>query len=345
MALDGSWEEAHDMTASEQLRDMVNGFRISQALHVAAVLGVSDLLADGPLDLESLARAADADPESLRRLLRALAAVGGYVETDEGGYANSELSEALRTGAPGSVKGWATLIGEPYFWGAWGNLLSGTRSGATPFTMLYGMDVWAYRAGDVTRTAVFDAAMTELATRMAAAVADAYDFPERGLLVDIGGGHGALLAGVLAAYPSLSGVVFDLPHVVAGATEVLANTPARERIRLVAGDMFESVPSRGDVYLLKSVLHDWPDEDCESILRVCRAAMSPSSALLIVERLLAGPNEGSDTKFSDLNMFVMTGGRERSEAQFVQLLERSGLRHRRTLATTSPWSVVEAVVE
>ena len=153
------------MTASEQLRDMVNGFRISQALHVAAVLGVSDLLADGPLDLESLARAADADPESLRRLLRALAAVGVFVETDEGGYANSELSEALRTGAPGSVKGWATLIGEPYFWGAWGNLFSGTRSGANPFTTLYGIDVWAYRAGDVTRTAVFDAAMTELASQ------------------------------------------------------------------------------------------------------------------------------------------------------------------------------------
>jgi hypothetical protein len=330
------------MTASEQLRDLVNGFRVSQALHVAAVLGVSDRLADGPLDLESLARAVDADPESLRRLLRALAAVGVYVETDEGGFANSELSEALRTGGPGSVKGWATLIGEPYFWSAWGSLSSSVRSGSTAFPTLYGMDVWAYRAGDAGRTAVFDAAMTDLATRMAAAVADAYDFPEHGLLVDIGGGHGALLAGVLAAYPSLSGVVFDLPHVVDGAAAILADTPVRQRIRLVGGDMFESVPSGGDVYLLKSVLHDWPDEDCESILRVCRAAMSTSSALLIVERLLAGPNEGADTKFSDLNMFVMTGGRERSEDQFVRLLERSGLRHRRTLDTASPWSLVEA---
>ena len=332
------------MTASEQLRDLVNGFRISQALHVAAVLGISDLLADGALDLESLARAADAEPESLRRLLRALAAVGVYVETDEGGYANSELSEALRTRAPGSVKGWATLIGETYFWNAWGNLLSSTRSGATAFTTLYGTDVWTYRAGDATRTAVFDAAMTELATRMAASIAAAYAFPDHGLVVDIGGGHGALLAGVLAAYPSLSGKVFDLPHVVAGADQALASSPARQRIQAVAGDMFESVPAGGDVYLLKSVLHDWPDEDCESILRVCRTAMSPSSALLIVERLLAGPNEGADTKFSDLNMFVMTGGRERSEDQFIRLLERSGLQHARTLDTDSPWSLVEAVV-
>jgi hypothetical protein len=344
MALDGSVEEAHDMTASEQLRYLVNGFRISQALHVAAVLGVSDLLADGPLDGESLARGADADPVSLRRLLRALAAVGVYVETADGLYANSELSEALRTGAPGSVKGWATLIGEPYFWSSWGNLLSSTRSGETAFTTLYGMDVWAYRAGDASKTAVFDAAMTDLATRMAAAVGAAYDFPEHGLVVDIGGGHGALLAGVLTAYPSLSGVVLDLPHVVAGADQTLADSPARERIRLVGGDMFQAVPAGGDVYLLKSVLHDWPDEDCESILRVCRAAMSPSSVLLIVERLLAGPNEGADTKFSDLNMLVVTGGRERSEDEFVRLFERSGLQHRRTLDTTSPWSVIEAVV-
>ena len=332
------------MTASEQLRALINGFRVSQALHVAAVLGVSDLLADGPLDLESLARAAGADPESLRRLLRALAAVGVYVETDDGGYGNSELSEALRTGAPGSVKGWATLIGEPYFWSSWGNLLGSTRSGETAFTMLHGMDVWAYRAGDPTKTAVFDAAMTDLAARMAAAVAAAYDFPVRGLLVDIGGGHGALLAGVLAAYPTLSGVVFDLPHVIAGADQVLADSPVRERIRLVPGDMFQAVPSGADVYLLKSVLHDWSDEDCESILRVCRAGMSPSSVLLVVERLLAGPNEGADTKFSDLNMLVVTGGRERSGDEFRRLFERSGLQHRRTLETTSPWSVVEAVV-
>jgi hypothetical protein len=179
---------------------------------------------------------------------------------------------------------------------------------------------------------------------MAAAVAAAYPFPEHGLVVDVGGGHGALLAGVLTAYPSLSGAVFDLPHVVAGLDQALASSPARQRIRPVAGDMFQSVPSGGDVYLLKSVLHDWSDEDCESILRVCRAAMSPSSALLIVERLLAGPNKGADTKFSDLNMLVMTGGRERSEDQFIRLLERSGLRHGRTLNTDSPWSVVEAVV-
>jgi hypothetical protein len=333
------------MTASEQVRDLVNGFRVSQALHVAAVLGVSDLLADGPLDLDALAHGVDADPESLGRLLRALAAVGVYVETDGGGYANNELSEALRTGAPGSLKGWATLIGEPYFWNSWGNLLGSTRSGETSFTMLHGMNVWEYRAGDARRTAVFDAAMTDLAARMAAAVGAAYDFPKGGLLVDIGGGHGALLAGVLAAHPTLSGVVFDLPHVIAGAEQALADAPVRERIRLVAGDMFQAVPSGADVYLLKSVLHDWPDEECEAILRGCRAGMSPSSVLLILERLLAGPNEGAETKFSDLNMLVVTGGRERSEGEFSRLLQRSGLRRRRTLDTASPWSVIEAVIE
>jgi hypothetical protein len=344
VALDGPPEEASAMTASEQLHALLNGFRVSQALHVAAVLGLSDLLADGALDVDTLARATDADPGSLRRLLRALAAVGVYVETDEGSYANTELSAVLQTGSPESVKGWATFIGESYVWSSWGSLLSSTRSGETAFDALHGMDVWAYRAADAAKAAVFDAAMTDLATRMAAALTAAYDFPPQGLVVDIGGGHGALLASVLAAYPNLSGVLFDLPHVVAGADQHLAQAEVRSRLRLVAGDMFQAVPPGADVYLLKSTLHDWADAECESILRVCRDAMSPSSTLLIVERLLAGPNEGADTKFSDLNMLVMTGGRERSEHEFIRLLERSGLEHRRTLGTTSPWSVLEAAV-
>jgi hypothetical protein len=344
VALDGSPEEASGMTASEQLHDLLNGFRVSQALHVAAVLGLSDLLANGALGVGTLARATDSDPASLRRLLRALASLGVYVETDEGTYANTELSEVLQTGSPESVKDWATFIGESYVWNSWGSLLNSTRSGETAFDALYGMDVWAYRAADATKAAVFDAAMTDLAGRMAAALAAAYDFPLQGLVVDIGGGRGALLASVLAAYPNLSGVLFDLPHVVAGADQHLADAKVRSRIQLVAGDMFQAVPPGADVYVLKSILHDWPDAECESILRVCRDGMSPSSTLLIVERLLAGPNEGAHTKFSDLNMLVMTGGRERSEHEFIQLLEGSGLEHRRTLETTSPWSVLEAAV-
>jgi hypothetical protein len=332
------------MLARASARDLLNGLRVSQALHVAAVLGLSDLLADGPLDVGSLARATDSDPASLRRLLRALASVGVYVETDEGTYANTELSEVLQTGSPKSAKGWATFIGESYVWNSWGSLLNSTRSGETAFDALYGMDVWAYRAADATKAAVFDAAMTDLATRMAAAVAAAYDFPLQGLVVDIDGGHGALLASVLAAYPNLSGVLFDLPHVVAGADQHLTDAKVRSRIQLLAGDMFKPVPPGADVYVLKSILHDWPDAECESILRVCREGMSPSSTLLIVERLLAGPNEGAHTKFSDLNMLVMTGGRERWEHEFIQLLERSGLEHRRTLETTSPWSVLEGAV-
>ena len=179
---------------------------------------------------------------------------------------------------------------------------------------------------------------------MAAAVAAAYEFPESGVVVDVGGGHGALLAELLTANPSLTGILFDQPHVIAGAGQALADEPARRRIRLAGGDMFEAVPPGADVYVLKSVLHDWPDDDCQSILRVCRKAMTPASVILIIERLLDGPNQGADTKFSDLNMLVMPGGRERTEAEFARLVQGAGLRHRRTLTTTSPWSVIEAAL-
>lgn len=169
------------MEASEHLRTLVNGFRVSQALHVAAVLGVSDVLAGGARSVEALAGAVDADPDSLRRLLRALAAVGVYVESESGDFANSELSEALRTSVPGTVNAWARFIGEPYYWQSWGPLLHSIRTGENAFTSLYGTDVWTYRAGNPTKAAVFDAAMTGLAATMADAVAAAYDFPESGV--------------------------------------------------------------------------------------------------------------------------------------------------------------------
>ena len=285
------------MEASEQLRTLVNGFRVSQALHVAAVLGVSDVLAGGPVSVEGLAGAVEADPDSLRRLLRALAAVGVYAETESGDFANSELSEALRAGVPGTVNAWATFIGEPYYWQSWGHLLHSIRTGQNAFRSLYGTDVWTYRAGDPARAAVFDAAMTGLAAGMAAAVAAGYEFPESGVVVDVGGGHGALLAELLEANPSLTGVLFDQPHVIAGAGQALADEPARRRITFEGGDMFNAVPSGADVYVFKSVLHDWPDDDCRSILQVCRGAMTPASVILIIERLLDGPNQGADTKF------------------------------------------------
>lgn len=322
---------------------MVFGYRLSQALHVAAVLGISDALADGPRPVAELAEGAGAHTDELGRVLRALAAAGVYLEHDDGRFANNELSAALRAGVPGSVKATATYIGEPYYWEAWGRLLHSATTGENAFAALHGTDVWSYRAQHPEFALTFDQAMVAMTSAVADAVATAYDFSAVATVVDIGGGYGALLEALLSAHPHLSAVLFDLAHVIPGAESALARSPARERVRFVAGNAFEAVPPGADAYVLKAILHDWRDEEAEKILRVCRAAMSDSAVLLVVERLLEGPNQGLDTKLSDLNMLVMPGGRERSEAEFAELFDRSGLRLRLTRPTASPVYVLEAV--
>ena len=332
------------MEASEQLRTLVNGFRVSQALHVAAVLGVSDVLAGGPVSVEGVAGAVDADPDSLRRLLRALAAVGVYVETESGDFANSELSEALRTGVPGTVNAWATFIGEPYYWQSWGHLLHIIRTGENAFRSLYGTDVWTYRAGDPARAAVFDAAMTGLAARDGRRRRGRLRVPRvrccrrRRRRARSPAGRTADGEPEPHRHP-----VRPAPrHRRAG--QALADEPARRRIRLAGGDMFEAVPSGADVYCSS---RSCTTGRTTTASRSCGSAarpMTPASVILIIERLLDGPNQGADTKFSDLNMLVMPGGRERTEAEFARLVQGAGLRHRRTLTTTSPWSVIEAAL-
>jgi hypothetical protein len=331
------------MTPAEQLRAIILGYRQSQAVHVAAVLGISDLVADGPRTVEDLAAAADADVGALRRLLQALAAVGVYVEDDKGQFANTELSRALCTGVPGSLNALATYFGEPTAWAAWGHLLHSARTGENAFTALHGTDVWTHREQHPEMGVVFDTVMAANTTALAGALAGAYNFSDVGTVADIGGGYGVLLEAVLTAHPHLSGVLFEQPHVVAGAELALAHSPIRDRCQLVAGSMFDSVPAGADAYLFKAILHDWVDEEVEKILRVCRDTMSDTAVVLIVERLLEGPNLGAEAKFSDLNMLVMPGGLERSEAEFAALLERSGLRLRRTLPTASVMYVLEAV--
>lgn len=322
---------------------MVFGYRLSQALHVAAVLGISDLLAEGPRTIDDLASAANADADSLGRMLRALAAHGVYIESEDGRFSNTELSSALRADVPGSVKATAVYVGEPYYWDAWGYLLHSARTGENAFAALHGTDVWTYRSEHLDRADSFDRAMVAMTATLAGAVATAYDFSGVSTVVDIGGGHGALLETLLTTHSHLNGVLFDLPHVVDAAHTALAGSLVRGRLQLVPGDAFHSVPADADAYVLKSILHDWSDEDAEKILRVCRESMSERTVLLVVERLLEGPNKGADTKLSHLNMLVVPGGRERSEAEFAALLERAGLRLRRTVPTGSPAYVLEAV--
>src|SRR3954454_1282492 len=329
-----------DEAPAATLRRLINGYQVSQAIHVATVLGIPDLLAEGPSTADELAAATDSNANALRRLLRALAAVGVFQEDAGDRFSLTPLGDGLRADAPNSLAGWVAFVGRAHHWEAWGHLLDSVKSGENAFRGLHGVDVWTYRSEHPEERAVFDAAMVALTGRTNGSLVDAYGFGRFGRLVDVGGGVGTLLSAVLAAYPSLHGVLFDQPHVLDGAEELLRDAGVAGRCRVVAGSFFDEVPQGADAYVLKSILHDWDDEEAAATLRTCRRAIGAGGTLLVVERVLGPPNEGPMAKLSDLNMLVMPGGRERALQEFEALFEAAGFRLEHETPTASGFSVI-----
>ena len=331
--------DARENTAT--LLRLVNGYYVSQAIHVAASLGIADLLADGTRTSDELAEAAGADAATLYRLLRALASVGVLHEGDGRLFSLTPVGELLRSDVPGSLHGWAAYAGRPYFWAAWADLLHSVRTGENAFHHVHGQDVWSYRADRPEESVLFDAAMKALTGASNAALIDAFDFSRFGTLVDVGGGNGALLADVLASNPALRGVLFDQAHVVAGADQVLEAAGVAERCRIESGNFFEAVPEGGDAYLLKSIIHDWEDEELERDpaggssrdVGGCDAARRRARAWRT--------QRGCSAKFSDLNMLVGPGGRERTQDEYASLFESTGFR----LVGKTPTAGTHAVFE
>jgi hypothetical protein len=331
------------MSAARDLRRMVNGYQLAQALHVAAVLGLSDALDGGARTAGELAEAVGADGDALERLVRALAAAGVYTCDEQGRYANTELGAALRTDAPGSVAGWARLIGRPYYWQAWSSLLHSVRTGENAFASQHGESIWAYRVGHPDELEIFDAAMTALSAAVSDAVVDSYDFGRFATVVDVGGGRGGLLAAILARWPGLRGVLFDQPAVIEAAGPLLTAAGAADRCRRVGGDFFGGVPAGGDAYLLKAIIHDWPDTESVAILRGVRDALPDGGVVLLVEQVLDLAPDPLRTALSDLNMLVAPGGRERTLEQYRALLARADLRLTEAVSTQTDVFVIEAV--
>jgi hypothetical protein len=224
-----------------------------------------------------------------------------FTEDTDGRFALTPLAEGLRTDAPGSLRAYAVMLGEDWHWRAWGELLHSVRIGQSAFEHTFGRDVFGYFGEHPEAARVFNAAMTSRTGQENAAVTAAYDWPA-GMIVDVGGGQGALLAAILARTPGARGVLFDLPHVVAAAGELIEGAGLTARCELVAGDFFERVPAGGDLYLLKRVIHDWDDGRAAAILRCCRAAMGErgSSRLLVIEHVLPPGNAPSWGKLLDL---------------------------------------------
>jgi hypothetical protein len=324
------------------LARLLAGHQVSQAIHVAATLGIADLLRDGGRTSDELAEATGAHRDALYRLLRALASVGVVHEEEGRRFSLTPLGEPLRSDVPGSLHGWAAFVGRPYFREAWSALEHSVRTGENAFKHVHGSGPWEYRATRPEESAIFDAAMASLTGRLIPSVLDAYDFGRFGTVVDVGGGNGALLAAVLGAHGDVRGILFDQPHVVAGAEELLRARGVLDRCEIVAGSFFESVPAGGDAYVLKHIVHDWEDAESIDILRVCRRAMGDAAVVLVLERELGPPNERPEAKLSDLNMLVAPGGRERTVEEYAALFDAAGLRFERAVPSASGHSVFEA---
>ncbi len=327
-------------TASEAVRRLVMGFRASQLVHVAARLGLADLLATGPRPAADLAEATGAHPQALSRLLRALSTFEIFAERPDGKFESTPFAEPLRRGQP--LHRLALIYGEPWLWQAYGNTWHSVMTGEPAFDAVHGQPLFDYLEHHPDAAAAFDQAMTAYSAQEAAAVLAAYDFSRIDLVVDVAGGQGRLLAAILAQQPQANGLLFERPSVIDRAREVLEQEGIVGRCALQSGDFFDAVPSGGDLYLLKSVLHNWSDEPALAILRACRAAMRTGSRLLVIERVVADGSEGAEAKLFDINMLVVIGGLERSAAQYRQLFERAGFDLQHVIPTRGVVSLLEA---
>lgn len=325
-----------------QMGQLIYGLVTSQAIYIAAKLGIADRVGETPKTAEELAGASNAHPAFMRRVLRMLTSIGIFAEDANGRFRQTSLSELLRGDHPRSTRGLAILVGSPFFWNSFGELHAAVMSGRSAFEHVYGATLFDYYADHPDAAAVANAAFTSGSAMDASAVVAAYDFSRFERIVDVGGGHGGLLQAILSANPKLRGVLADQPAVVAGAAALRSGSVAN-RCEIAGVDFFTSVPEEADAYIMKWIIHDWNDEDALKILRNCRRAIRRDGTLLIVDSVLNPSNEPDPGKLMDLIMLVMApGGRERTEAEFAALLGEAGFSPPRVIPTSGTLSIVES---
>jgi hypothetical protein len=317
----------------------------ARMIHTAAELGIADHMGE-PRDVASLAAATSSHAPSLARLLRALAAIGVMHEGDNHTYTLTPLGATLRRDAPGSMRAWVLLCFSDDQGRAWEALTHAVRTGEHAYRHIFGADIWTRLAERPEAARLFDEAMQSLTQGVNGALIAHYPFEKYGWIVDVGGGNGALLMPVLARHPGVRATLFDLPHVAEAARARIAEAGLSGRYEAVGGDAFGAVPPGADAYVLKGVIHDWEDAEALAILRNCRAAMRADSRVLVIERVLPERINPSDPLtpgrfIHDINMMLNPGGRERTEAEFRDLLARAGLRLIRVVPMPSPQAVIE----
>ena len=341
--MEGQTAPAKEIPAPIQMLQIISGFWIARCVYVTAKLGVADLIKDEPKTADELAAATDAHGPSLFRVLRALAAVGVVTRDDQNRFGSTPLSETLCANAPGSIRAFAmTELGEEHY-PAWGELLYSVRTGGIAFDKAFGVPIWEFFAKNPENAQIFNDAMSAMTAQANEAVHAAYEFSGISKILDVGGGHGGLITGILKKNPNMRGILFDAPPVIEGARTRVEESEVADRLELMAGDFFKSVPEGGDAIVMKWIIHDWNDDQSISIMKNCHRALPENGRLILIEAAVPETNEPHFSKFIDLNMLVITGGRERTPEEFRRLYEASGFKLSRIVPTESPFSVIEGV--
>jgi hypothetical protein len=327
-----------------QLLQMATGEWVARALHATAELGLADQLANAPRSAAELAGTMHVHAPSLHRFMRTLASLGVLTERPEQRYALTTLGEALRTGAPGSARATLLTFGSRWLQRSWDHLTYSIQTGKTGFEKAYEMPLFEYLAQHSDEASLFSETMVGFHGQEPPAVAAAYNFSTFNTIVDVGGATGNMLAAILSRHAGPSGVLFDLPHVVADAPLLLEKNGVRGRVKIEAGDFFKTVPSGGDAYLLSHIIHDWNEDQCLTILGHIHKAIKSNGRLLIVEMVLPDGDTLHPGKMLDMVMLLLSGGRERTEREYSSLLSKASFKLTRIVPTSSAVSVVEAVL-
>jgi hypothetical protein len=326
--------------AHVSILQLLNGAHVAGAVSCLAQLGVPDLIEGAPKSAEELASQIGVDPQALYRLMRATASVGVLSEGSDGKFSQTPMSTVLRSDGTPSLRALAIMGGREWHGRGWSHLEYCVRTGKQALEQIYGAHIFEYLKQNPAEAQIFNDAMTQLSMIDSPAVADAYNFDGIRSIVDVGGGHGLLLATILKKNTNMKGTLYEMPHVLAGARNGPLK-PVMERCTFASGDMFSSVPAGADAYIMKHIIHDWPDDRCVQILKACRKGVNPGGRLLVVDSVIQPGNDFSPSKFLDLQMLIFPSGCERTEKQFRDLFAAAGWKLSRIIPTAATDSIVE----
>ncbi len=329
-----------------QLFQLACGYMPAISLNIVVKLGIPELLGADPMSIDQLAQKTEINEDRLYRVMRALSTVGVFRETDRRSFGHTPVSELLRKDHPLSQRDMVNWLADPFHFQTYAHLMRTLKTGESAMEIAAGKPVFDFFRDDPDEGEIFNAAMVNFTQTCIGAILEAYDFSNIRTLVDVGGGYGSVVAAILARYPAMRGILYDLDHVVAGAPPVLTAAGVTARCEIMTGSFFETVPPGGDAYIMKHVIHDWDDEKALTILKNTKKALHKKTdgKVILLEAVVAGPGEPDLAKWIDLEMMAGPGGRERTREEFQGLFETAGFRLSRIIPTKSALSVIEAIV-